>query len=354
MAAECSNPITIRATEAHAATGEVRVRDMQRRCGTRLASSCESCSALYAGDARAVISSGVAEDEVYTWITLTAPGADVFGAVHTAAGAGRRRRRRCRCGRYHRADDKRLGSPIDPVTYDHAAAARFNASTGRRFAVLIQKLRRMTGVHLEFVRVIEFQRRGLTHVHALVRGRVTAAVLQVAVRGGVNPRTGRSIQAVTSGGFGFGPQCDAQVVTDVGRVGAYMRKLIRYAVKGAGDDLPGGPAHARSMERAGARSVGCSVGVLGHCRDSGVVHGRIADPSSPSCRRHRAARRGWGFRGHVLAASRRWGVRFGELRAARRAWVVQRFGPSDWVPVRFEVRPTLDSWRRRTGGPPPP
>lgn len=342
--AECSHPLHIRATEVHTATGEVRHRSLLRRCGTRLASRCESCSELYAGDAREVIRSGTTDGGAFTWLTLTAPGADVFGAVHS--GPTKRGRRRCACGRYHRSDDSRLGSPVDPDTYDYDASARFNATLSRRFTVLMQKLRRLTGEPLDFVRVVEFQRRGLTHVHALVRGAVSPESLRVAVRGGTNPRTGRRVAAVTSGGFGFGPQCDAQPVADVARVGSYMRKLIRYAVKAAGDDLPEGSRHARAMARAGARSVGCSDRHPGWCRDQ---PGQLTDPSWETCRRHRAARRGWGFRGHVLAASRRWGVKFSTLRAARRAWVAASFGPSLWAPVAFEILPASSvtpSWLR--------
>ena len=341
--ADCSHPVHIRATEVHTTTGEVRRRELLRRCGTRLASKCESCSELYAGDVREVINSGTTDGGSFTWITLTAPGADVFGAVHS--GPTKRGRRRCACGRYHRPDDVRLGTPVDPDRYDYAAAGRFNATLSRRFTVLMQKLRRMTGERLDFVRVVEFQRRGLTHVHALVRGAVSPEMLRVAVRGGTNPRTGRRIAAVTSGGFGFGPQCDAQPVTDLGRVGSYMRKLVRYAVKAAGDDLPDGSRHAREMARAGARCVSCSDGVPVGCRDE---PGRLNDPTWESCRRHRAARRGWGFRGHVLAASRRWGVTFTALRAARRAWVVATLAPMEWAAVAFEVLPA--SWLRTTWG----
>ncbi len=343
--ADCSHPLHLRATEVHTGTGEVRRRELRRRCGSRLQSKCESCSALYAGDAREVIASGTTDGGAFTWLTLTAPGADVFGAVHS--GPTKRGKRRCACGRYHRPDDARLGTPVDPVTYDYGAAARFNATLSRRFTVLMQKLRRLTGERLDFVRVVEFQRRGLTHVHALVRGVVSSEMLGVAVRGGVNPRTGRRIRPVTSGGFGFGPQCDAQPVTDVGRVGSYMRKLIRYAVKAAGDDLPDGSRHARAMARAGAHSIGCSDAFGGWCSDE---PGRLPDPTRETCRRHRAARRGWGFRGHVLAASRRWGMTFSALRAARRAWVAASLGPSQWTAIAFEVLPSIwarTHWRQR-------
>lgn len=259
-------------------------------------------------------------------MTLTAPGAAAFGSVHT--GPDRRgRRRRCKCGSYHERETKRLGTPIDPATYDYEKAANFNAHVTRLFTVLVQKLRRLTGQNLQLVRVVEFQRRGLAHVHALVRGAVSSEMLRLAVRGGVNPRTGRRISGTTSGGFSFGPQCDVRPVQNADRVGAYMRKLLTYAVKATGDDLAGLRSHVDAMESAALLTVDCQQG---------------CDERHATCRVHRAARRGWGFRGHVLAATKTWGLTFGVIRSERQTHAATA-AESPWVLLYQDVLTTYQA-----------
>lgn len=309
----------------------VRERLVERRCGSRLASRCSSCSALYSGDARRLIQSG-ATGPTLSWMTLTAPGAAAFGAVHTGPDS-RGRRRRCKCGSYHSRETKRIGTPVDPDTYDYEKAARFNSHVSRLFTVLVQKLRRLTGEALQLVRVIEFQRRGLAHVHALVRGEVSPDILRLAVRGGINPHTGRRVSGTTSGGFSFGPQCDVRNVEDAGRVGAYMRKLLTYAVKATGDDLTGQSFHAHAMEAAASLTVDCEL----NCGERGAA-----------CRIHRSARRGWGFRGHVLATTKSWGLTFAAIRAARQSHAAAHIA-SLWR-LRFQAVLTpgqVDETRRR-------
>src|SRR5690606_29870851 len=107
---------------------------------------------------------------------------------------------------------------------------------------------------------------GLIHVHALVLGTVTDRALRTVVQGGRNLRTGRTIHPATSGGWSWGPQCRAERVgPDAGRrLGSYMSKVIGYAVKAAGDGLPGG-SHAVRMEDAGERTCRCGQAVT-DCR----------------------------------------------------------------------------------------
>jgi hypothetical protein len=68
------------------------------------------------------------------FVTLTAPS---FGPMHlgpakdgtlrachpSARGGGR-------CGRFHRAGDELIGSPLDPDSYDYAGQVLFNACAG--------------------------------------------------------------------------------------------------------------------------------------------------------------------------------------------------------------------------------
>jgi hypothetical protein len=195
-----------------------------------------------------------------------------------------------------------------------------------------QKLGRILGERLRVVRVMEYQRRGLVHVHALVIGTLTRADLALVVSGGINPRTGRRIQPARHGAWSWGPSCDAQPVPPGadGRIGAYMTKVVGYAVKSAGEGMPSG-SHAERMAEAGARSCRCAHPSPDCCdgapvsvftRDDGSTYGVAWQTPAAElpCRRHRLARNGWGYRGHVFAASRNWGTTFMELRAKRAAW----------------------------------
>lgn len=343
MPTECAHPLHFLATEVHTSTGEVRRRVFDRRCGTRLASKCPGCSELYVGDARRMVSSG-ADGSALSWMTLTAPGAGAFGAVHSGPDK-RGRRRRCPCGVYHRPDTKAIGTPIDPSTYDYEKAARFNSHVSRLFTVLVQKLRRLTGQDLQLVRVVEFQRRGLAHIHALVRGTIDPGTLRLAIRGGINPATGRRIARTSSGGFAFGPQCDVRPVENAGRVGAYLRKLLAYAIKDVAEGVGNGSAHATAMRTAAAHTVRCEHPHY-DCRDGVTSYHSPGGRSSWSCRRHRAARRGWGFRGHVLAATRRWGLTLGAIRDERRQHFAGVFVPV-WQARSFELVSDAQAQRYR-------
>jgi hypothetical protein len=113
------------------------------RCGNRRASVCPSCSRLYRFDAYRLVAAGLrggesvpdsVSDSPRLFVTLTAPS---FGPMHlgpakdgtlrachpSARGGGR-------CGRFHRAGDELIGSPLDPDSYDYAGQVLFNACAG--------------------------------------------------------------------------------------------------------------------------------------------------------------------------------------------------------------------------------
>lgn len=316
---------------ADMSTGEVHRQRVQVRCGSRRVAECHGCARLYAGDVLAVIRSGLfgadARQRPATWVTLTAPGAATFGQTHSQLKVGDKVRR-CPCGEYHNDSDALLGTPVDAAAFDYAAAADFNARAGRLATVTFQKLGRIMSGRPDVARVVEYQVRGLVHIHALVRGVVTEDMLRLVVQGGVNPRTGRRIAPASHGGWSWGTQCKAQLVTagHGARLGAYMSKLVGYAAKSAGESLPAHSKHAQTMADV-AEAVCCCSSSIHECRSgrttfegpAGKVryHGK---PASATCRRHKSARRGWGYRGHIFATSRSWGVTFTALRARRRAW----------------------------------
>jgi hypothetical protein len=131
------------------------------------------------------------------FVTLTAPS---FGPVHTiTAGGGCVARRpssqgssiqkgRCQhdrslsCVRRHLLEDPQLGRPICHECFDYEAAVLWNAHIGRLWNNTIQAIRRslaeIGGVaqtklkslaQVHYLKVAEVQRRGLVHLHVIVR-----------------------------------------------------------------------------------------------------------------------------------------------------------------------------------------
>jgi hypothetical protein len=173
------------------------------RCNNRRASACPDCSRLYQRDARRIVVGGLGGDGTHgdggrlagcpAWfVTLTAPS---FGAVHSRrAGKGaesqvcRQRRGTCEHGRAlactvrHGADDRRLGEPICPRCFDYSRAVVWNAmlpalwkatrdrlesAVASAAGLTVTGLRRQ--VRVCFIKVAEMQRRGLVHLHVVVR-----------------------------------------------------------------------------------------------------------------------------------------------------------------------------------------
>ena len=159
---------------------------------------------MYKRDARQLVRAGLAGGkgipETITahpcvFATLTAPS---FGPVHSRRMRGktvlpcRPRRdanaRRCPHGRdiscptRHVETDPRLGQPMCVDCYDYESAVLFNAYAGdlwRRFVTYLpRQLARRLGitqkrlralVRIRFVKVAEYQARGVVHFHAVIR-----------------------------------------------------------------------------------------------------------------------------------------------------------------------------------------
>ncbi|MEV8443157.1 replication initiator [Actinosynnema sp. NPDC051121] len=164
--------------------------DVMVPCGNRRASVCPSCSDRYAADAfhlmRAGLSGGskgvpesVAE-KPRVFATLTAPS---FGPVHNRPTTAGGKTRPCTgCGVFHHPDDPRIGSAVDPDTYDYVGAVLWQAHAGKlwhRFTIALRRaMARAAGLtvrafadhaRLSYAKVAEYQRRGLVHFHAVIR-----------------------------------------------------------------------------------------------------------------------------------------------------------------------------------------
>jgi Replication initiator protein, pSAM2 len=358
-------------------------------CGNRREEVCPGCSDIYKNDARQIIRTGLTggkgmpaaiTDHPCVFVTLTAPG---FGPVHTTR-AGRNGRtlacrprrdahqRRCphgrdiSCPRHHHADDPRLGQPLCPDCYDYTGHVLFNALVSeiwRRFIIYLPRLMaRHLGitqktlrsqVSVRFVKVAEYQARGIVHYHAVIRLdapgdayqppppqyhtplliasiRSTAAnvscdtinllaTMQLRAAGGkagdpspaINPALGRILR--------FGTQIDTQAVrTTSGLPGtgtalspqAVANYIAKYATKTTG--APGLP-HRPIAGRAAIANLRAS----GHHRQLAATCWELGkDPAASQLALNR-----WthmlGYRGHFLTKSRRYSVTFTQLRQAR-------------------------------------
>ncbi|MGH8930056.1 MAG: replication initiator [Egibacteraceae bacterium] len=212
----CEQPIRLRGRldTVDRQTGELKQRwssdgmpdgVVHTRCNNRRASRCEPCSRLYQGDAWQLILAGLTggkgvPDTVAghptLFATLTAPS---FGPVHTRATDAGGRVAPCRarrdeageicehgkaktCTKRHSEDDPELGGPLCADCWDYAGAVLFNAHASelwRRTRIRIyRELAALVGiseralkrqVSVQYVKVAEYQKRGLVHFHLLIR-----------------------------------------------------------------------------------------------------------------------------------------------------------------------------------------
>ena len=336
-------------------------------CGNRRESRCPSCSAVYKRDARQLVRAGLTggkgvPESVAThpcvFATFTAPS---FGPVHSRRvknGQVRlcrpRRdanRRACRehgrdisCNVRHSPDDPRIGRPLCGDCYDYEAAVLFNlhaTALWRRFTTYLPRhLARLAGVtqkqrrrelSIRFVKVAEYQARGVVHFHAVIRldantkegfapppARYTAALLCDAIA--LAARAVR-IDAPGSGPhirLGFGRELDTRPIwredfaatgkpLDPGAVANYIAKYVTKAV-----DVPGLPdtriRHALEID-----ALRCSAHhkrMVATAWDLGA-RASVGDP------RFRLWAHQLGYGGHPLTKSRRYSVIFGYIRGER-------------------------------------
>jgi hypothetical protein len=157
-------------------------------CKNRRATMCEPCSRRYASDTFHLVRAGLCggksvpesvTSHVRVFATLTAPS---FGPVHNQPRTTSGRLRPCSCGQWHHDADTRLGSPLAMDSYDYVGAVLWQAHAPelwRRFTIAVARhLAGTLGVparelreHLRvsYVKVAEYQRRGLVHFHAVIR-----------------------------------------------------------------------------------------------------------------------------------------------------------------------------------------
>jgi hypothetical protein len=291
--------------------------------------------------------------------TLTAPS---FGPVHARRMRGstvlpcrpRRdhRERRCPHGRdiscphRHAPGDPRLGRPLCADCYDYTAAVLFNAHAGqlwRRFTTYLPRtLARLAGLTqtelrslatVRYVKVAEYQARGVIHYHAIIRLDAPGDTYQPPP---AQLDTTLLCQAITTAAatvlvdadsaghplliFRFGDQIDPRPIRhgdglpgtgcklSVAAVGNYLAK---YATKAL--DAPGVPDRPL-RSAADIEALSCSRHYQQMITTAWQLGGGTHLPG-----RTRLCK--WahmlGYGGHFLTKSRRYSVTFGQLRRAR-------------------------------------
>jgi hypothetical protein len=368
----CANPLHLRGFTRvrDSATGRVDYEFDSReapggvvlvRCRNRREAVCPSCARLYQGDiyhlVRAGLDGGKGVPETVAghprvFATLTAPS---FGAVHSVrvqkdgtVGLCHPRRtpgclhgRSTACFARHTDDDPDVGSPLCGQCYDYRGAVIWQASVGKlwqRFTTYLPRhLAAAAGrsradvrsqVRVSYVKIAEYQRRGLVHIHAVIRADgVPTPAEEDAGRGVIAPPEwvtasliGQAVKAaaasvrvdVDGGPVGWwvlfwGTELDVHDITgrfgeqSAGKVAAYVAKYSSKSTEVTGWDFTGREdtpraAHAAAMVRAAFALA--EVPEL-----AGLKLGR------------------WGkalaYRGHVSSKSRRYSTTLTALRAAR-------------------------------------
>jgi hypothetical protein len=201
QAGGCAHPVRLRGSVLDASTGELLDRGLLVPCKDRRAAVCPSCSRLYQADAWQLVAAGLRGGKGISadvarhpqlFVTLTAPS---FGPVHSRSRSEvgvrlcrpRRGDERCvhgvplSCRRRHAQDDPRLGEPLCPDCFDYPAAVLWNAHVPRLWVRTSRELYRELAkaaemssaqlrreARLSYIKVVEFQRRGLVHIHAVI------------------------------------------------------------------------------------------------------------------------------------------------------------------------------------------
>ncbi len=349
-------------------TETVRAGDpLHVACGNRRETVCPACSQLYKRDARQLVRAGLTGGkgipETITahpcvFATLTAPS---FGPVHARRMRGKtvlpcrprrdQKDRRCPHGRdiscpvRHADQDPRLGRPLCADCYDYAAAVLFNLHAGklwRRFTTYLPRhLARLAGItgrqlrgqlRIRFVKVAEYQARGVVHFHAVIRldapgdgyapppARYTARLLCDAI--GQAAAAAARIDAPAGTGprirLGFGPQTDTRPVrrAPFAATGqpldgqAVANYIAKYATKTL--TAPGLP-DTRIRHAADITALRCPS----HYKQMITTAWELGSKNATGDPRLRLWAHMLGYGGHFLSKSRRYSVTFGQLRRAR-------------------------------------
>jgi hypothetical protein len=221
-------------------------------CKTRRASRCPSCASVYQNDAYHLIADGLRPGQFFDksilerpafFVTYTAPS---LGPVHSAKTDRNGNPLPCRprrdgeecshgeelsCFKRHTDGDPLVGQAIAPCCFNYDAAASWNHTAGLLWRHTRIKLERLIakaeGVSVKalrediarvaYIKVAEFQARGLVHFHVAIRldgpngelSTVTAETLREAI---IEAHRTTDVRGPRGERFGWGQQLDVKVI----------------------------------------------------------------------------------------------------------------------------------------------
>ena len=334
----CSHPVRLAGEAINHATGEVNPRHLKVACKDRRRGICPACAERYETDAWIIVASGMnggkgVPESVASapriFVTVTAPS---FGAVHRSGATGAcsgkgHRTGHCSHGRarwcdvHHGSADSEVGHPLCDECFDARGAVLWNAHASALWSRTVQEARRiLAGVlgvhrerfgevaHLHYVKVVELQRRGLVHFHALFRVDLEDEDFQVEVADLVSAMQ-RAIATTTM-----------QVGDDVFRWGKV------FDVQDLGTSLGDTRGVANYLAKYVTKTTGGSIELARRFRSRGAIYQRVTDTHL-----RRLALEAWdmgsersantlGYAGQFITKSRGYSTNFQALRAARAAF----------------------------------
>jgi hypothetical protein len=348
-AGHCTHPVVLSGETVDTETGEIRRSVLRIACKDRRSTICPSCSYLYKTDAWILISTGLVGgkglppdvlEHPKVFVTLTAPS---FGAVHRRTDQGechpRARSPRCehghttRCGAYHGDDDPMLGAPLCTDCFDYEGAVLWNATASALWHRTMVRLRQgiaatqhltetrlLQVARLNYLKVAEFQRRGLVHFHVVLRADgpdgagspspewLTTEVLAHQLGHLVRHMAYRAPSGVT---VSWGERL---TITDLAARDGDGRRVTAYLAKYATKSTDGSVAFARRFQERGQIE---RAPVHDHARRLALTAWDLGGHDELGEERLQRHAHSFGFTGQLITKSQGFSTTFTALRGAR-------------------------------------
>jgi hypothetical protein len=308
----CEHPVRLTGSrvDLQKGTGEVEDFVLYTACKTRKAGGtfgCKYCSTIYSNDVRTILKSGMdGYDCAFYFVTLTAPG---FGKAKGKGTNPHHQLGECKCEvGFHGEGAPEIGAPIDPDNFNYEAAARWHETAPALWARTMKELRRerkRQGLdpHWGYFRIVESQKRGVIHYHAVFRG---TPLSRKAMK--------RIIRRVKVNGQGWGSQTRIEYIAPKNEAAQWkvIKYLSKYLTKSFEEMAGHGHGelgkHTQRLQSAGHKQA------VKTC-DRDMNH------SAFKCRRCNTAYKNGGFRGTAFSKSNskgaKWGMTLRECRQRR-------------------------------------